>query len=271
MLERFLQLRKSISKALIDIGQCLDISDREFENIDKIIKSLQPVKIGVEMLGRRDATLLTAEVVFTFILDELEVQTNSFSTSLKQAVEKRLQERRNKKLVGLLKYLNNPIMESNFPLPSKATLQVVAKELFARLFQTEIGDVEINDTENISLGLDASSSTVPSKQLSLSEKLDAAMKKEIKNAEEVQRYIDLKNDAKNIGKEMNVYEATGKRTENLTLLFNALSTIPPTSIESERAFSALGLFITKIRTRLSDKSIDHLCFLKHYFRSQNNK
>ena len=35
-------------------------------------------------------------------------------------------------------------------------------------------------------------------------------------------------------------------------------TINPTSIESEIAFSAAGIFMGKIRSRLSDKSIDCL-------------
>ena len=44
---------------------------------------------------------------------------------------------------------------------------------------------------------------------------------------------------------MLVYEATGKRTAHLELLFNALGTILPTRVESERAFFAAGLFVTK--------------------------
>ena len=43
---------------------------------------------------------------------------------------------------------------------------------------------------------------------------------------------------------------------------------PPTSVESERAFSAAGLFITKLRTRLSVKNIDALCFLRNYYKKQ---
>ncbi len=62
---------------------------------------------------------------------------------------------------------------------------------------------------------------------------------------------------------MNVFEKTGKRTSNLNLLVNALKTTPPTSIE------AADLFITKLRTRLSDRCIDHLCFLKQNFKSNN--
>ena len=37
---------------------------------------------------------------------------------------------------------------------------------------------------------------------------------------------------------MNLFEATRKRATKLELLFNALRSIPPTSVEAERAFSA---------------------------------
>ena len=41
--------------------------------------------------------------------------------------------------------------------------------------------------------------------------------------------------------------------------------IAPTSVFSEQAFSIAGNLITKYRNRLSDQSIDDLCFEKGYF------
>ena len=35
--------------------------------------------------------------------------------------------------------------------------------------------------------------------------------------------------------------------------------------ESERAFSAAGLFVTKIRSRMSDDLLERLCFLRAHF------
>ena len=35
--------------------------------------------------------------------------------------------------------------------------------------------------------------------------------------------------------------------------------------ESERSFSSVGLFLTKLRTRLSDKSVDNLFVLRSHF------
>ncbi|GBN06068.1 hypothetical protein AVEN_185285-1 [Araneus ventricosus] len=51
-------------------------------------------------------------------------------------------------------------------------------------------------------------------------------------------------------------------------LDEALKTIPPTPAAAERAFSAAALLLTKLRSRLSDKSIDCLCFLKSYFKNE---
>jgi hypothetical protein len=41
--------------------------------------------------------------------------------------------------------------------------------------------------------------------------------------------------------------------------------IRPTSIDPEGAFSSAGIFCTKIRSRLSDKSLDNLAFLRSWF------
>lgn len=102
----------------------------------------------------------------------------------------------------------------------------------------------------------------PSMKQSHSEKLNAAV-----NEAQKRKHND-ENKSELLGKELRVFEATGERTQNLNIIYNALMSIPPTSVESERVFSTAGLFITKMRTRLSDRSINCLCFLKSYFRSK---
>ena len=71
--------------------------------------------------------------------------------------------------------------------------------------------------------------------------------------------------SKSLNKELGVYVEYGTMSKNLELLKTALQTIKPTSLESERAFSVAGSFITKVRSSLSDRSVDMLCFLKAYF------
>jgi len=41
--------------------------------------------------------------------------------------------------------------------------------------------------------------------------------------------------------------------------------IPATSVEAERAFSAAGVLCTKLRSQLADNSIDTMCFLRSYY------
>jgi len=71
--------------------------------------------------------------------------------------------------------------------------------------------------------------------------------------------------AKLLKNEFLTFEQFGKRPETLEKLYQALCTIPPTSVESERAFSAVGLFVTKIRSSLEDNTIDALLTLRNHF------
>ena len=48
-------------------------------------------------------------------------------------------------------------------------------------------------------------------------------------------------------------------------LYIILKNIAPTSVSSEQAFSVAGSFVPNRRSRLSDESIDDLCFEKSYF------
>lgn len=83
---------------------------------------------------------------------------------------------------------------------------------------------------------------------------------------------EVKNDiiVNTIYKEISLFEITGQITPNLSLIKNALLTIRPTSTENERNFSIAGHIVSKKRTRLSDKSINALCFLKYYFSKNSN-
>ena len=45
-----------------------------------------------------------------------------------------------------------------------------------------------------------------------------------------------------------------RKSNNLEKLFHALITINPKSVEPERDFSATGLFVTKLRSKLNEKS-----------------
>ena len=62
-----------------------------------------------------------------------------------------------------------------------------------------------------------------------------------------------------IKSDMKYFEVTGDLPPMLTQLKRAISSIPATSVEVERLFSAAGCFVTKLKTRLQDDMVDTLC------------
>ena len=68
-----------------------------------------------------------------------------------------------------------------------------------------------------------------------------------------------------IVKEMQEFEVNGVLGENLQKSLAMLSSLKPTSIASEQAFSVAGQFVTKIRSNLGDETLDALCLLRAYF------
>lgn len=67
---------------------------------------------------------------------------------------------------------------------------------------------------------------------------------------------------------MHLLESGGLKGDHLQFAYNALLTVVPTSVEAERAFSAAGYLACKVRSRLADKTIETLCFMRSFF--QNN-
>ena len=64
---------------------------------------------------------------------------------------------------------------------------------------------------------------------------------------------------------MTFYIATKECPKVLKSLKFYLNSLPPSSVEADRCFSAAGLFISKLRSSLSDKILDSLCFARSYF------
>ena len=102
------------------------------------------------------------------------------------------------------------------------------------------------------------------KNVSLKEKLKEALEKTSKPQKRLIRYnnIDL---SKIILQEMEFFENGTDRGFHLQLAYDMLMTIPPTSVESERTFSIAGILCSKIRSSLSDDTLDQLIFFMKFF------
>jgi hypothetical protein len=63
-------------------------------------------------------------------------------------------------------------------------------------------------------------------------------------------------------------DASGKKLDLLSTIYNALMSVPPTSVEAERAFSAAGLFVTKLRNRMSDESLSKVAMIRNFLKNK---
>ena len=100
----------------------------------------------------------------------------------------------------------------------------------------------------------------------LVQKMEKRIKNQVKPASLTSATTGRTINLKTVQKELDLFDATGERTPRMLKIMRAIETIPPTSVEAERAFSAAGLFITKLRTRLNNRSVDALCFLRAYYK-----
>ena len=115
-------------------------------------------------------------------------------------------------------------------LPAKSTLVDAAKKMFTRLFaipnEEDPGfEPQLSESdENVDISIE--------EEMTLAHKLQAAI-------EQVHSISKKEYDCAHIGKDFNVFEATGERTQNLERISQAFKNVPPTSVEAERAFQLL--------------------------------
>ena len=72
MLARFVKLKIPVQKALLDLNSDTQLSDVDFAHISNIVQALDPIRIAVEALCRRDENFITAEATIKFLLDEVQ-------------------------------------------------------------------------------------------------------------------------------------------------------------------------------------------------------
>ena len=258
MISSVLRIEKVFLAVAADLTG-LKFSDAEMKILKEVQGTLEPLKTLVEKLCSEKADLVTADIGFQCLFQFLQQKQGNLAQELLNSLKEHYKERRNDNIVGLMKYLEKPDAmkkkekDAMFKLPSRHVLEKTAKECMVRLFNHDD-----NDDENDSSQSDEDTSA--------DGEVDFAsfLNKAIQDAEE-EKVPKKRLDYKSIGSEMTAFEKIGIKTENLEKLYKALANLPPTSVSCERIFSISGDFVTKKRSRLSDKSMDDLVFLKGCF------
>ena len=256
MLERIIQIKLPIQKALLDLGyEDINIRDQEIEVISSIVEAINPIKIALEAICRRDANLITAEATVKFLLDEMNKSHSNYNSRIQEAINQRIVQERYTKTSVIIQYLHNPPAR----LEKKAVVNAFCTELLSRILGK-------GDNEEILIDEALSTSDMfedipDSENLSVALKLQLAIDQSMRKPHEiVQRNQSI---SVSLKYELTIAEQTGKRGYFLEKIYQMLLTIPPTSVEAERVFSSSAYLCNKFRTRLGDKTLDTLCFIRN--------
>ena len=269
MVERFLRISTPIKKSLIDLNLTNLWNDSYIENAKTILSTLKPLRIAIENLSKEDSTLLTAEGALKFLFKALQNLNTEISRKLLNAVKDEISKRRDKTLISLFRFLQNPDniaqKESDdfFNMSTRNEIYKLAKNITCRISLQKYSDDEkaTISTANQSKIMVIEESAATDEESTLEQQLNLSIRESLKEFQD--HNVDR---VETIVKELKIFETNGKRSQNLQQLFDALLTIKPTSTQNERHFSIATDFVTKKRTKLGDETLNALCFLKNYFK-----
>lgn len=246
MISPLLKTKKCLFETFNELNANTIINKLDFDSLAGLRNSIEPIKLAVEALSQEKANLLTAETVVDFMLRKLSSKNSTINVELHENLKSRIGERWNSDVMNLLNCLKDP---SN--VPSKNTLHFAGK-LAERLFGMKNNEPNFNIIQE----------NLPDLSLSLEDELFFLLQKNNSTLP----LSTVADEFKWLKQEFILFKNTGKRTDNLQKIFNALLTIKPTSTDVERVFSICTHFCTKIRSRLSDVSLNSLVFLKFYYK-----
>jgi hypothetical protein len=194
---------------------------------------------------------------------------------LLEALKLRYDQRRNDQLLSCLKFLSNPVgyspTGSDLEMPQ---LRIAIRKTYERLFP-EVEQPERNQEQQVNLHSVSDSEEEddpavetrqpPARKLNYGEQVSKMFDEALNDTVVANQGISK---TLHMDEEVALAAKTGELTTKLKSLHVALLSIPAASIESERAFSVAGSFATKIRSQLSDKTLDRFCFAKSYYKKK---
>ncbi|KAI6658311.1 hypothetical protein LOD99_15580 [Oopsacas minuta] len=210
-------------------------TDQEIAAISSIVEALNPIKIALEALCRRDTSLITTEATIKFLLEDIQKSNTHYHAQILEALSQRMVQERYTEVSAILQYLHNPSAR----LVKRTVVNTFCADLLSRTRRKGIENEE-HMSEEVSM-VPYSPNTAESisdlDDISLAKRLQLAIDASMKKPEDIQVQQSLFNILKY---ELTIGKQTGKRG------YQMLLTIPATSVEAERAFSCSAYLCSKI-------------------------
>lgn len=239
MLARFLKLENPLKKAAMDDDQISErlnfIQDPEtMLSINSLVDLLGPFQNATNKLSEKGINLTTADLIFEQLLSNLNYEP------VKNLLLKRIHQRRKTWSDILLNLTKLHHSVSFYSKPTKNDIISLCKLLTP--------DNSLTAIENYH-GQHAKSADNVNDLIEASKKLSESVSEGVDSIEiEVDRFL------KDVRTRL-----------RLKMLTEALLSIQPTSIDSERSFSICGMILTQRRIRLSPDKICILLFINQNF------
>lgn len=195
------------------------------------------------------------------MFDELNRSNTLLGSELLIQLKVELSKRRQKPLVSLLKFLQNPATlnedkDSFFAMSSKKDIFALASELWIKYFNGPVcesqGSAEPTQNSTEYLSAEARLGNAIGKRTQLSTPPTASNQSQ-------EKMIKLA---------CSNYASTNVLHPCLQRMYEALLLIKPTSIKNEQNFSMSSNILSRNRKKMSITTLDDLCFLKSHFISK---
>lgn len=229
-----------------------------------MIEVLEPAMIATEALSKDDINLVEGEIIIKSLVQETAKLKSPLARDFHKSLTEKLALRRSSVITSLVLYLMNSdslsrkeIEKYPLKLESKKVVQQAGTVIMKRLYEEEA----LDDDDN-------GSSQEDDQPMSFKEVLKKNIEMQKVNASKPANVMEELN---TISKDFKIYDSHKKRSPLMEKLVLSLSSIQPTSVQSERNFSLASSFVTKIRSSLSHQHIDMLCFLKSKFMSEKKQ
>ena len=259
------QIRYACWKLKLDF----DLTEDDIKKLEELNQLLEPLEYAINKLGKEKMNLLDAEAVYETVYEQLSDINSEMATVLKESFFKRVDQRRPATLLHLMEFLEDPNyitkQEDWFGHQiNKSDIFQLADEQIRRLFEDDV-----KSETDLLMDVDEEGDCVFSEEEKEGKKLtlDERVEKKLKKKNEDKRAKTGKKGAQYV-KDLCQNYARGGNPRDIPVLLgkllNALKSIPPTSVQCERAFSTTGQYATKIRSNLNDETLSSLVFLKYY-------
>ena len=239
MISRFLEVHEEVRLATIQAKNDWNFTDDDMKALRNLTAALEPLELGIKKLGSKGMNLIGAECVYQYMIQMFQQLDSCIARRLEAKFIRRLGERRHPALVHLILFLKDPSFwdkEKDFHgfRIQKRKIKKLATEFVNRLFPEDVASHDhtmhfSNDEDHDVTFFGETEMTEEPQVLSNAEKLEKLCAEALNETDECSPSKDTQ--PANVGEEMEKFAKTRFRTPLLTKLFNALKTIPPSSIE----------------------------------------